>query len=43
MAQEEWQAVLDPKVTGTRNLHNQLAQNMDFFVILSSRWMGVRR
>ncbi|OTA96302.1 hypothetical protein M434DRAFT_375109 [Hypoxylon sp. CO27-5] len=32
----EWQAVLDPKVSGTWNLHRILPQKMDFFVILSS-------
>ncbi|KAK1140308.1 Type I Iterative Polyketide synthase (PKS) [Aspergillus melleus] len=36
MTKEEWQAVLEPKVTGTWNLHHKLPQNLDFFVILSS-------
>ncbi|KAI1371047.1 hypothetical protein F4677DRAFT_464565 [Hypoxylon crocopeplum] len=36
MTRDEWQAVLDPKLTGTWNLHNVLPRNMDFFVILSS-------
>lgn len=36
MTKEEWQAVLDPKVRGTWNLHNKLSDNLDFFVILSS-------
>ncbi|EHA24700.1 hypothetical protein ASPNIDRAFT_210217 [Aspergillus niger ATCC 1015] len=31
-----WQAVLDPKVAGTWNLHHHLPADMDFFVILSS-------
>ncbi|KAJ6164002.1 hypothetical protein N7470_002674 [Penicillium chermesinum] len=36
MTKEEWQAVQDPKVTGTWNLHHKLPRDMDFFVILSS-------
>jgi hypothetical protein len=32
----DWQAVLDPKLTGTWNLHHQLSSDLDFFVILSS-------
>ncbi|KAL4865654.1 hypothetical protein BDV12DRAFT_188037 [Aspergillus spectabilis] len=36
MSQEEWQAVLDPKIAGTWNLHHQLPFDMEFFVILSS-------
>ncbi|PYI09611.1 KR-domain-containing protein [Aspergillus sclerotiicarbonarius CBS 121057] len=36
MSREEWQAVLDPKVTETWNLHHQLPARMDLFVILSS-------
>lgn len=36
MSLAEWQAVLDPKVAGTWNLHHHLPANMDFFVILSS-------
>ncbi|KAI2933105.1 hypothetical protein CBS147320_1624 [Aspergillus niger] len=36
MSLAEWQAVLDPKVAGTWNLHHHLPADMDFFVILSS-------
>lgn len=36
MTKEEWQAVLEPKVQGTWNLHDKLPENLDFFVILSS-------
>ncbi|KAI1073697.1 hypothetical protein F5B20DRAFT_586970 [Whalleya microplaca] len=36
MTLDEWQAVLDPKVSGTWNLHRNLPEKMDFFVILSS-------
>ncbi|KAL4815813.1 hypothetical protein BDW67DRAFT_176121 [Aspergillus spinulosporus] len=32
----QWQASLAPKVAGTRNLHEVLPTNMDFFVSLSS-------
>ncbi|KAI0180358.1 hypothetical protein GGR52DRAFT_587920 [Hypoxylon sp. FL1284] len=32
----EWQAVQDPKLAGTWNLHHVLPAKMDFFVILSS-------
>lgn len=36
MTKDEWQAVLDPKLSGSWNLHRILPQSMDFFVILSS-------
>ena len=36
MTLEEWQAVMNPKVAGTWNLHRLLPQGMDFFVILST-------
>jgi acyl transferase domain-containing protein/NADPH:quinone reductase-like Zn-dependent oxidoreductase/NADP-dependent 3-hydroxy acid dehydrogenase YdfG len=36
MTLDEWQQVLDPKVSGTWNLHNILPRGMDFFIILSS-------
>nr|XP_001396949.2 polyketide synthase [Aspergillus niger CBS 513.88] len=36
MSLAEWQAVLDPKIAGTWNLHHHLPADMDFFVILSS-------
>ncbi|KAI2628557.1 hypothetical protein GGR54DRAFT_636275 [Hypoxylon sp. NC1633] len=36
MSLDEWQAVLDPKLSGTWNLHRILPEKMDFFVILSS-------
>lgn len=36
MTLNEWQAVMDPKISGTWNLHHALPSKMDFFVILSS-------
>jgi NADPH:quinone reductase-like Zn-dependent oxidoreductase/short-subunit dehydrogenase/aryl carrier-like protein len=33
---EQWQANLRPKVQGSWNLHRQLPEDMDFFVMLSS-------
>ncbi|KAI9695597.1 MAG: Type I Iterative PKS [Bogoriella megaspora] len=36
MTKEEWQAVLEPKVRGTWNLHEKLPRDLDFFVNLSS-------
>ncbi|QKX53626.1 uncharacterized protein TRUGW13939_00705 [Talaromyces rugulosus] len=36
LTQSDWQAVLDPKLTGTWNLHHQPSSHLDFFVILSS-------
>lgn len=33
---EQWQANLGPKVQGSWNLHCQLPENMDFFIMLSS-------
>lgn len=33
---EQWQANLRPKVQGSWNLHTQLPESMDFFVMLSS-------
>ena len=36
MTSEEWDAVTQPKVQGTWNLHKHLPKNLSFFVILSS-------
>jgi hypothetical protein len=36
MRHEQWEAALAPKVAGTRNLHELLPTDMDFFVVLSS-------
>lgn len=36
MTYEQWVRSLRPKVQGTRNLHNILPRDLDFFVILSS-------
>lgn len=36
MSFEDWTAAVQPKVDGTRNLHNILPKNMDFFIFLSS-------
>lgn len=36
MSFEDWTAAIQPKVDGTRNLHNILPKNMDFFIFLSS-------
>lgn len=32
----QWQRAVQPKITGTRNLHKHLPSNMSFFVLLSS-------
>lgn len=36
MTLDAWRASLQPKVTGTWNLHSQLPRDLDFFVIFSS-------
>lgn len=36
MTLEEYQQALQPKVQGTLNLHNQLPEDLDFFILLSS-------
>jgi emericellamide synthase (highly reducing iterative type I polyketide synthase) len=36
MTYQQWEASLAPKVAGTRNLHELLPTDMDFFVVLSS-------
>lgn len=36
MTHQQWAAALAPKVVGTRNLHEVLPADMDFFVVLSS-------
>lgn len=36
MTHQQWEASLAPKVAGTKNLHEVLPANMDFFVVLSS-------
>ena len=36
MNAEDWQAVIAPKVQGSRNLHACLPHNMDFFIMLAS-------
>jgi hypothetical protein len=36
MTHQQWEAALAPKVAGTRNLHELLPTDMDFFVVLSS-------
>ncbi|KAI9640547.1 hypothetical protein NHQ30_010845 [Ciborinia camelliae] len=36
MSYEDWKAAIEPKVTGSWNLHNALPQDMDFFILLSS-------
>ncbi|KAL6886030.1 putative polyketide synthase [Trichoderma evansii] len=36
MTHQQWDASLAPKVAGTRNLHEILPADMDFFVVLSS-------
>ncbi|KAF2257594.1 putative polyketide synthase [Lojkania enalia] len=36
MTHQQWEAALAPKVAGTRNLHEFLPADMDFFVVLSS-------
>ncbi|KAL2043376.1 hypothetical protein N7G274_003682 [Stereocaulon virgatum] len=36
MTLEDYNAVMNPKVHGTWNLHNQLPEDMDFFLMLSS-------
>ena len=36
MTTEDWNSSLRPKVQATRNLHQLLPEDMDFFVCLSS-------
>lgn len=36
MTHQQWEAALAPKVAGTRNLHEVLPKDMDFFIVLSS-------
>jgi hypothetical protein len=36
MTHQQWEGALAPKVDGTRNLHDVLPPDMDFFVVLSS-------
>ncbi|KAF2633120.1 putative polyketide synthase [Macroventuria anomochaeta] len=36
MTHQQWEGALAPKVAGTRNLHEILPSDMDFFVVLSS-------
>ena len=36
MSYDSWKSSLDPKVTGSWNLHKSLPQDLDFFVLLSS-------
>ncbi|KAL8865196.1 MAG: hypothetical protein Q9198_009433 [Flavoplaca austrocitrina] len=36
MTYDDWRAVTSPKVAGTRNLHSNLGENLDFFVMFSS-------
>jgi hypothetical protein len=36
MTHQQWESSLAPKVAGTKNLHEALPSDMDFFVVLSS-------
>lgn len=36
MTHEQWRAALDPKVTGTWNLHQMFGASLDYFILLSS-------
>lgn len=36
MAAEDWTTSIRPKVQGSRNLHEQMPQDLDFFVMISS-------
>ncbi|KAJ3497745.1 hypothetical protein NLG97_g1664 [Lecanicillium saksenae] len=36
MSHSQWMAAIKPKVQGTWNLHKQLPDNLDFFIVLSS-------
>lgn len=36
MSYEQWRAAMEPKVTGTMNLHEVFGDTLDFFILLSS-------
>lgn len=36
MSYEQWRAAMEPKVTGTMNLHQVFRDTLDFFILLSS-------
>lgn len=36
MSAEDWTASIKPKVSGSRNLHEQMPQDLDFFIMISS-------